>query len=115
MIEKCLPQFATNTNIFNLLFKELKTDCKNSFLPFAVTRGNVKVNLSNFCFSSRTAEFILLKMRKVITHDQETRLRFEKKYRLQAEVSYWYWGSFFAGPEKLTYRFILKYKQATPS
>ena len=28
--------FATNTNIFTLLFKELKTDGKVSFLPFAV-------------------------------------------------------------------------------
>ena len=33
-IEKCLQLFATNTNIFTLLFKELKTDGK-SFI-FAV-------------------------------------------------------------------------------
>ena len=38
-IEKCLLLFATNTNIFTLLFKELKTDGK-SFI-FA----NVKLNL----------------------------------------------------------------------
>ena len=35
-IEKCLLLFATNTNIFTLLFKELKTDGK-SFI-FAVCR-----------------------------------------------------------------------------
>ena len=35
-IEKCLPLFATNTNIFTLLFKELETDGK-SFI-FAVCR-----------------------------------------------------------------------------
>ena len=37
-IEKCLLLFATNTNIFTLLFKELKTDGKSSFcrLPFDV-------------------------------------------------------------------------------
>ena len=35
-IEKCLLLFATNTNIFTLLFKELKTDGK-SFI-FAVWR-----------------------------------------------------------------------------
>ena len=35
-IEKCLLLFATNTNIFTLLFKELKTDAK-SFI-FAVWR-----------------------------------------------------------------------------
>ena len=35
-IEKCLPLFATNTNIFTLLFKELKTDGQ-SFI-FAVCR-----------------------------------------------------------------------------
>ena len=35
-IEKCLPLFATNTNIFTPLFKELKTDGQ-SFI-FAVCR-----------------------------------------------------------------------------
>ena len=35
-IEKCLLLFATNTNIFTLLFKGLKTDAKVSNLPFAV-------------------------------------------------------------------------------
>ena len=35
-IEKCLLLFATNTNIFTLLFKELKTDGKNFI--FAVCR-----------------------------------------------------------------------------
>ena len=35
-IEKCLQLFATNTNVFTVLFKELKTDAKVSFLPFAV-------------------------------------------------------------------------------
>ena len=49
-IEKCLLLFATNTNIFTLLFKELKT-AKVSFLPFAVCRKttytcNLKLSLS---------------------------------------------------------------------
>ena len=35
-IEKCLLLFATNTNIFTLLFKELKTDGK--IFIFAVCR-----------------------------------------------------------------------------
>ena len=35
-LEKCPLLFATNTNIFTLLFKELKIDGKVSFLPFAV-------------------------------------------------------------------------------
>ena len=41
--EKSLTLFTTDTNIFTLLFKELKTDGKS--LPFAVWR-NVKLNLS---------------------------------------------------------------------
>ena len=44
-IEKCLLLFATNTNIFTLLFKQLKTDGK-SFI-FDVRPRNVKFNLSN--------------------------------------------------------------------
>ena len=43
-IEKCMLLFATNTNIFTLLFKELKTDGKS--LPFDVRPHNVKLNLS---------------------------------------------------------------------
>ena len=47
-IEKCLLLFTTNTNIFTLLFKELKTDGKSFIfaLPFDVTPRNVKLNLS---------------------------------------------------------------------
>ena len=47
-MEKCLLLFATNTNIFTLLFKELKTDSKTakvSFLLFAVRPHTVKLNL----------------------------------------------------------------------
>ena len=36
-IEKCLKLFATGTNIFTLLFKELKTDGKS--FNFAVCRS----------------------------------------------------------------------------
>ena len=43
-IEKRLLLFATNTNIFTLLFKELKTDGK-SFM-FVVRPRKVKLNLS---------------------------------------------------------------------
>ena len=35
-IDKCLLLFATNTNVFTLRFKELKTDGKSLFLPSAV-------------------------------------------------------------------------------
>ena len=43
-IEKCLLLFATNTNIFTLLFKELKTDGKS----FIFGARNGKLNLF-FC------------------------------------------------------------------
>ena len=45
-MQKCLLLFATNTNIFTLLFKELKTDGKSfifAVLPFDVRPRNVKL------------------------------------------------------------------------
>ena len=52
-IETYLLLLATNTNIFTLLFKELKTDGKSfifSRLPFDVRPRNVKLNLSSISF-----------------------------------------------------------------
>ena len=45
-IEKCLLLFATNTNIFTLLFKELKTDGKSFiFAVCGLTYDHVTSNL----------------------------------------------------------------------
>ena len=51
-IEKCLLLFASNTNIFTLLLKELKTDGQSFIcrLAFDVRPRNVKLNLSNVMF-----------------------------------------------------------------
>ena len=55
--EKCLQLIATNTNIFTLLFNELKTDGKSFIfavcrLPFDIRPLNVKLNLSIYSMSS---------------------------------------------------------------
>ena len=45
-IEKCLLLFATNANIFTLLFKELKTDGKSFiFAVCGLTYDHVTANL----------------------------------------------------------------------
>ena len=68
-IEKCLLPIATNTNIFTLLFNELKTDGK-SFI-FAVCRltyGHVTSNLISLVFyESRDPSRQLLKCHAVTT------------------------------------------------
>ena len=46
-IEKCLLLFPTISNIFTLLFKELKTDGKSFILLFDVRPRNIKLNLAN--------------------------------------------------------------------
>ena len=46
-VEKCLLLFATNSNIFIPVFKELKTDGKSFIFAFSVRPRNVKLNLSN--------------------------------------------------------------------
>ena len=51
-MEKCLLVFTVNTNIFTLLYRQLKTDGKSFIfavcrLPFDVRPHNVKLNLSN--------------------------------------------------------------------
>ena len=59
-IEKCILLFATNTNIFTLLFKELKTDGK-SFI-FAVCRltyDNVTSNLISLMLHFRIVQVIV--------------------------------------------------------
>ena len=45
-IEKCLLLFVTNTNIFTLLFKELKTDSKSFIFAIGHLTYNHQLNLS---------------------------------------------------------------------
>ena len=79
-IEKCLLLFATNTNIFTLLFKELKTDGK-SFI-FAVCRLTYDHITSNlipliFCHWTRkmktfsTSKLLLLGQLNIMKYDRQ--------------------------------------------